>query len=127
MVKLLINTLNTHTMTQLTGSWKKHVDFKYLAGEDFINKTVNMTVSGSIKDEAYNQKSRRNEPVVVLHFEGTDKGIILNKTNARAIELLMGTDKIDEWVGKQIPFYGQPDKRHGHIIKVKPDFSSVKM
>ena len=114
-------------MTELTGSWKKHVDYKYLSGEDFNDQTVELTIKKVVKEEAYNPKTRKNEPVVVLYFEGTDKGIILNLTNSRAIDNIMSTDIVENWIGKKVPFWGQPDKRHGRVVRVKKDFSKVKM
>ena len=45
---------------------------------------------------------------IVLGFEGKDKKFSLNKTNARMITNLLGTDDTDEWVGKAITL--RPDK-----------------
>lgn len=114
-------------MKELTGSWKKHVDFRFLAGEDFAEKTIELTVKRAVKEEAFNSKTGKNESVTVLYFNETDKGIILNLTNSRAIDRLMKSDKFEDWIGKKIPFFGKPDKRHGYVVRVRQDFSNVKM
>ena len=40
----------------------------------------------------------------ILHFEGKDRGLVLNKTNARAIARRHGPT-MDEWIGKEIQIY----------------------
>lgn len=45
---------------------------------------------------------------IVLSFEGKDKKLSLNKTNAQMITNLLNTDNPDNWVGKAISL--RPDK-----------------
>ena len=114
-------------MKTLEGSWKKHVDFRFLSGEDFGDEVLELTVKNVTEEEAFNSKTSKNEKVPVLHFTGTDKGIILNLTNSRAITRLLGTDKFEEWAGKTIPFWGEPHKRHGRVVRVKQNYSNTKI
>lgn len=64
-------------------------------------------------------KSRR--PVVKLHK--TEKALVLNKTNAKAIAGMYGHDT-REWVGKRIAIYADPDVKFGREkvggIRVRP-------
>jgi hypothetical protein len=115
------------TKKTLTGSWKKHLDFRFLAGEDFGDKVVTMTIKNIIKEEAFNTKKNKTETVNVLYFEETTKGIILNVTNARSITQLLKTDLYEQWIGKKIPFWGEPHKVHGRVVRVKQDYSGVKV
>jgi len=39
-----------------------------------------------------------------VYFQGTDKGLVLNKTNAATITALYGSDT-DAWIGKTITLY----------------------
>jgi len=112
---------------EITGSWKKHLDYRFLSGEDFGDEVLNLKIKSVTKEEAFNTRSKANEQVVVLHFEGTDKGIILNLTNSRAITRELGTDKVDQWVGKTVSFYGLPDKRFNRVIRVKQNYKGVKV
>lgn len=41
----------------------------------------------------------------ILYFEETDKGLILNKTNARTIGLRHGNE-MNEWTGKTVTLFG---------------------
>jgi len=116
------------TEKEVSGSWKKHINFKFIAGEDLSDKPMTLTVKKILKEEAFNPKNMKNEMVMVLYFNEIPKGIIINnKVNARTIEKILGTDQVHLWVGKQITFYGKPDKRHGMVVRVKEDFSNVKM
>jgi hypothetical protein len=40
----------------------------------------------------------------VLFFQGKDKGVVLNKTNANNVSLAYGDDT-DEWTGKEVILY----------------------
>jgi hypothetical protein len=41
----------------------------------------------------------------VLYFEGKSKGLILNKTNARAIAALVGTTETERWRGARVRLF----------------------
>jgi len=41
----------------------------------------------------------------VVHFQGKQKGLVLNKTNANMIIEITGSDETDEWIGKSICLY----------------------
>ena len=112
---------------KLTGSWKKHIDYRFLAGEDFGDKVVEMTISHVTKEESFNPGSKSKEKVNVLHFVGTTKGIIINAARAREITKVLGTDKYNEWEGKKVKFWGKPDNRFGQVVRVKQDYSNVKV
>jgi hypothetical protein len=45
-----------------------------------------------------------DEQKPVLYFQGKEKGLVLNKTNANNIALVYGEDT-DEWVGKALILY----------------------
>ncbi len=41
----------------------------------------------------------------VLYFQGKEKGLVLNKTNASMVSELAGTPETDEWSGVRIRLY----------------------
>ena len=41
----------------------------------------------------------------IVYFEETDKGLVLNVTNARKIADIVGSDKISEWPGNKITLH----------------------
>jgi hypothetical protein len=51
----------------------------------------------------------------VLLFDGSDKGLVLNKTNATIIADIYG-DETDDWVGKKITIYPARVEFQGKIV-----------
>jgi hypothetical protein len=51
----------------------------------------------------------------VLHFDGKDRGLVLNKTNASMIAELYG-DSTEDWVGKVIEIYPDKTSFQGRIV-----------
>jgi hypothetical protein len=49
-------------------------------------------------------KGGASEQKPVLAFNGTEKKLVLNKTNAASIATIYG-DRAEEWVGKRITVY----------------------
>jgi hypothetical protein len=45
----------------------------------------------------------------VLHFEEADKPMILNTTNAEIIAKILGSEETDNWTGKKIVLYNDPN------------------
>ena len=48
-------------------------------------------------------KNKDKKPVV--YFEGKEKGLCLNKTNATAIKTIAGTPETESWVGLTVGLY----------------------
>lgn len=59
----------------------------------------------------------------VVYFEETDKGFILNKTNARSIGLSHGNE-MDDWVGKKVTLFATSTdafgKKNVPCVRVRP-------
>jgi hypothetical protein len=73
---------------------------KYLKASDLRGKEATETMD-YVKTELIGMD---NEPKAVLHFKGRQKGLVLNKTNARAISQLHGDD-FRNWPGKPITIF----------------------
>lgn len=70
------------------------------------------------------EKSSDGRPIdrPILRFVKTDKGLILNKTNARTIGLALGNE-MDNWIGKKITLYATTTEAFGDIVpcvRVRP-------
>jgi hypothetical protein len=72
----------------------------YLRAADLNNKEVTYTM----RSVAIEQIGADKEDKPVLYFEGQEKGIILNKTNAAAIAQIYGDDT-DDWAGEAITLF----------------------
>ena len=70
----------------------------YLQASDLQGRPVTVTMGrvemGKVGDD--------HKPI--LHFQGTDKTLVLNKTNANSIATVYG-DETDNWFGQQIEVY----------------------
>lgn len=70
---------------------------KYLKAADFGDDTPVVTISAIEFEEVGKDKEVRP----ILYFEGEDKGIVLNKTNATNISKAYGSET-DDWIGKKV-------------------------
>lgn len=75
--------------------WLKHEDLP--DDEDLV-----MTIKGVTSEEVGQGDDR--ETKAVIWFRETDKGLVLNKTNATAIAQAHGDDT-DDWTGKKIALF----------------------
>ena len=71
----------------------------YLRAADLDGKTPNVTIS-HVKSENIGDDLK-----LVVYFEGKDKGLVLNKTNATTIVELTGQDDTDNWKGYRVKLF----------------------
>ena len=83
---------------------------KYLKAEDIPAGGVVVTMNNITQEEIEPGKFKP-----VLHIQGKDKGIVLNKTNAMMIAHLYGPNT-DSWPGKQIQLVVEPVQFQGNIV-----------
>jgi hypothetical protein len=74
----------------------------YIKASDLKGNRVTVTID-HVNLEGVG-KDKEQKPVV--YFQGKDKGLVLNKTNANKITSLLGTDEMDDWQGGQVVLYG---------------------
>jgi arabinogalactan endo-1,4-beta-galactosidase len=88
----------------------------YLRAVDLDNKEITVTMT----DVRMEQIGEDNKPV--LYFQGKEKGMVLNKTNAASIANLYGDDTTD-WTGEAITLFSAMVSFQGKTvpaIRVKP-------
>ena len=61
-------------------------------------------------------ETRETEEKPVLYFKGADKSLILNKTNAKRLHGLLGSD-LDGWTGKEIVLHIAMVESFGKIVE----------
>jgi len=93
--------------------WRKNFDYRFLAADE-LQGEVTLTIKEMKKEEAFNGKEK--EVVPVLHFEKTQKGLVLNKTNAELITKVLKSPFIEDWIGKQITLYSTKIKAFGELV-----------
>lgn len=60
---------------------------------------------------------RNKEMKPVLYFQGKQKGLVLNKTNAAKIAQLTGSKDTDDWIGCQIRLYATEVEFGGEAVE----------
>jgi hypothetical protein len=60
---------------------------------------------------------RDREMKAVLYFQGKEKGVVLNKTNAKKITELLGSPETDEWSGFKIRLYATTTEFAGETVE----------
>lgn len=72
---------------------------RYIKASDIGQGQYRLTIKNlSYEDMADGEKKW------VIYFNGTNKGLVLNRTNANALEWLYG-DETDNWIGKAVEVY----------------------
>lgn len=82
---------------------------KYLKKED-CTPPILVTITG-VSQENVGQGDDMEEKWI-LSFKET-KGMVLNSTNLRLLEMITGSDDSDDWTGKQVVAYSDPNISFG--------------
>ena len=82
---------------------------KYLKASDLRGRDVEVTIGNVISEEV----GDGHKPVVL--FQGKDRGLVLNKTNAQTIGDAYGGDT-DSWAGKKITLYAAKTQFNGQMV-----------
>lgn len=84
-------------MTDRSNMYKSNSDF--LKADDLPEgKEFELTISGT------DTTTMEGKDKLVVHFQGKEKGLVLNNTNFKKISTAYGTDD-DNWVGKKVLLY----------------------
>ena len=75
---------------------------KYLKAADLNNRTFKVAIKRVVFEEVGQNKDKKP----ILYFNGTEKGLVLNKTNATAIAAVHG-EQMDGWSGKEVELFSQ--------------------
>jgi len=83
--------------------WKKLFNNRFLGSWDLEGRESATVVIDRVETERVQNTQGQSEEVPVVYFAGskTGKGMILNRTNARAIAIQHGNDT-SKWPGKKI-------------------------
>ena len=93
----------------------KTVFGSYLKSEDLQGKVVNIQIENVTVELVKDADSDQKEKKLVAHFVGRDKSMILNRTNADALNAIFGTDDYDYWKGP-IQLFVDPNVRMGNRV-----------
>lgn len=80
---------------------------KYLKKED-VQQPVLVTISHT-DEQLVSDGDGGKEKKWCLHFNELDKPLILNATNLQLCALACGSEETEEWAGKQVVLYADPN------------------
>lgn len=95
--------------------WKSMTDREYIFAFDLNGKDVTVTISRVEQGMLASTGGRKTKKPVVF-FEGKDKGLALNATNAKTIASLYG-NYVEKWVGKQITLFPTTATMGGETVE----------
>ncbi len=81
-----------------------------LKAEDILGKSVPVIISAAEIKQFDDGKK------IILSFEGKDKQLVCNKTNASIIEEVLGSNDTDDWIGKKITLITRKVEFKGDLV-----------
>lgn len=97
-------------------------DREFIYAFDLNGKDVTVTISRVEAGTLIGQGGRKAKKPVV-HFEGKEKGLALNTTNAKTIAALYG-NYTEKWIGRSVTLYPTTTQMGGEVvecIRVRPE------
>jgi hypothetical protein len=73
---------------------------KYLTAEDLNDQSATVTISDVVQERLGQGKDASDK--LVISFQGKKKSLVCNKTNAKTIAKVLGSDETDDWIGQRI-------------------------
>ena len=95
--------------------------FSHIIGDSLVGKTVKLTIT-KMSSKNLPDRNGQTEEKYLIHFEETEKTLILNQVNARTIANLYGPET-EDWSGKQITLYSEEATFFGkthNAIRIAP-------
>jgi hypothetical protein len=104
-------------------SYKAYSDGQYLKKED-VNPPQVWTITDA-KEQTVAAPGKEPKPKVVLFFDGTKKGLVLNIANGDVLYDMTGQVDPEEWIGQRVELYVDDNvnyagKRMGGVRVRKP-------
>jgi hypothetical protein len=88
---------------------------KYLSAADVPDEGLAVTIDSYDLQDVGQGDRKKNKPV--LHFRERDvKSLVLNKTNAKVIEQVTGSDDLDNWIGHKITLVPREVEFQGETV-----------
>ena len=99
---------------ELTGNWRSYSGYSFLSSLDFEDgQEVTLTIEKVTKDQAIDPNTKQPKNVIAIKFVGSDRLMVMNKTNAKRITQITGTPTVEKWKGQKITIRKEPIKAFG--------------
>lgn len=106
--------INDETMKKT--HWKKAFNPNYMGAYSLDpGEELTLTIKATKKEKVKNSDGREDE-CLVLHWEQSEKPMILNKTNSKAVAKVAGSPYLEDWPGTSIQIYISKVKAFGSTV-----------
>ena len=101
----------------MNGHWKKQFNYDYLGSYSLDGKREMVVSIKGVGSAKVTGQNGRKEDCFVVHYNEMDKPMILNRTNAKAIEKVAGSGLVEDWVGVRVTLYVEKGvKAFGDVV-----------
>lgn len=80
-------------------------DSAYVGNWDLQGKDQVVTIARIVPGELAKAGTSKKDKAPIMFFEGKEKGMVLNKTNMKAIASIVGSFKVKDWIGHSITIF----------------------
>jgi len=94
--------------------WKKMFNYDYLGSYSFNEGETKVLTIANIKKEMVVSTGGKKEQCTICTFRESEKPMILNRTNCKAITKAYNTPHIEDWIGKKIAVFVQQGIKVGN-------------
>lgn len=104
-------------------------DSNYIGAWDLQGRAVTVTISKVSPGELSKAGTSKKDRAPIIHFEGREKGMVVNKTNLHTIASIAGSYKRKAWIGVRITLFATTCSFGRNIvdcIRVKAQAPSAK-
>jgi len=96
--------------------WKKLTNPNYIGSEILQpGQELKLTIEKVQKEQV--KTAEGTQECIVAYFKGGQKGMIINKTNAKIITKVLDTPYIEQWSGKSIIIYAAKVRAFGEMVE----------
>ena len=107
--------------------WKSLTERDFIYAFDLNGKDVTVTIRKVVQGELTSTGGRKTKKPVV-YFEGKEKGLALNSTNAKTIASLYG-NYVEKWAGQSVTLFPTTTQMGGETvecIRIRPQVPRAK-
>lgn len=102
-------------MTQLT-HWKKLENPDYIGAYAFQPGEKKTLTVRKVTREIVTGPDNRKEECTIVHWQENEKPLILNATNGKTINKVLGTPYIEQWPGGRVTLAVEAVKAFGEVV-----------
>ena len=96
--------------------WRKLTNPNYIGSEILQpGQELKLTIEKVQKEQV--KTAEGTQECIVAYFKGGQKGMIINKTNAKIITKVLDTPYIEQWSGKSIIIYAAKVRAFGEMVE----------